>query len=168
MLLPLTPHPCPSRAVLHPRPPSLMHPSQIPLKKLIHMRCHQKNLQNLPQFHILDQENFSVEIQPILPVMLPVKSPQACYIHFRLRRHWRSCNQNNLPQFQILDQGNVPVYISQVLHHSFHLVFQQKHLPHIFIMNQRTTLPVDIHQGYHIHSHMTYHWWSLSQISHIH
>ena len=87
-----------------------------------------------------------------------------------------SFQQKNLPQLYILNQINsLPVDKSQDFHLQYilrflqknqpsHLIYQQNNLPQLYIMNQSSTLPLYIPQYYHIHSHMAYHWRSLSQL----
>ena len=57
------------------------------------------------------QMSLPVEIQLLLPVTIPVNTPQALYFNYHLRRHQGIFHQKNLPKLQILDKENSPVYI---------------------------------------------------------
>ena len=62
----------------------------------------------------------------------------------------------------------LPMYIPQDCLIYPHLIRNQNNLPHFVFLNQISTLPVDIHQAYHIWSHLTTRWCSLSQLHHLH
>ena len=112
----------------------------LPLPLTTHrcLTCHQRSLQ--------------VEIQLLLSVMIPVKSPEYLYLHSHLIIHWRRSHQNNPPQFHITEQENVLLYISQVLQNSSHLEFHQRKIPQLNILNQ-LLLPVLHSQVFHSQSH---------------
>ena len=58
------------------------------------------------KFH---EMSLPVEIQLLLPVIIPVNIPQSWYFNYHLRSHQGIFHHKNLPKLQILDKENAPV-----------------------------------------------------------
>ena len=135
--------------------------NQVPLPVLHPWVFHHKS-------HLRSPQRILYPFQLLIPFILPLKSPQSCYLRSHLRIHRRIFHQKNPPQFQILYQKNVTMDTSKVFQNYSHLEFHQRNLPWLQILNQITTLPVEIPQVFYLRYHLTCHCMSLPYLLHMH